>query len=362
MPEDKTTASTPSRSPSELQSVYPSLLWRSLLTRFSLSLSLFVFSTVSLFAQLGTAKPDKPKFEVQFVTIEPNVKLEVVDWGGSGRPLVFLAGLGLDAHEFDDFAPKFTHNYHVYGITRRGFGASSAPAPANDNYSADHLADDVLTVCTTLKIERPVLVGHSIAGQELSSIGSRFPDKVAALIYLDAAYSDAFYSPEVGNMILDAKDVKRELDSLFVAKLQDPSDFAHMESEVARLDRDLKTLQKKFALMPAPPPHPANAPEPPPILLAIVNGNKKFTSIRVPILAIFADPHDLGEAFKDNPTVRAALIANDQQTTSAQADAFQTGVPQARVVRIPNASHFVFRSNEKQVLAEMNALLSALPQ
>ena len=39
------------------------------------------------------------KYPVQFVTAEKDVNLEVVDWGGSGRPLVFLAALGADALE-----------------------------------------------------------------------------------------------------------------------------------------------------------------------------------------------------------------------------------------------------------------------
>jgi hypothetical protein len=132
------------------------------------------------------------RFKSTFVTVDKNVKLEVVDWGGSGRPLVLLAGLGNNAHVFDQFAPRLAATYHVYGITRRGFGASSAPAPANGNYSADRLGDDVLAVVDSLKLNRPVLVGHSIAGEELSSIGSRCPDKVAGLIYLDAAYSYAY--------------------------------------------------------------------------------------------------------------------------------------------------------------------------
>jgi hypothetical protein len=68
-------------------------------------------------------------------------------------------------HRFDSFAPRFTGRHHVYGITRRGFGASSKPTPANGNYSADHLGDDVLAVMKALHIERPVLVGHSLAGQ-----------------------------------------------------------------------------------------------------------------------------------------------------------------------------------------------------
>ncbi|HEY2459427.1 MAG TPA: hypothetical protein VGI16_01400, partial [Candidatus Acidoferrum sp.] len=60
---------------------------------------------------------DPSPHSVQFITVEDNVKLEVLDWGGSGRPLVLLAGLGDTAHVFDKFAPKLTPTYHVYGIT-----------------------------------------------------------------------------------------------------------------------------------------------------------------------------------------------------------------------------------------------------
>jgi non-heme chloroperoxidase len=85
-----------------------------------------------------------PQHTVSFVTVDKDVKLEVLDYGGSGRPMIFLAGLGATAHVFDEFAPKFITTYHVFGITRRGYGASSAPVPANRNYSADRLGDDIL--------------------------------------------------------------------------------------------------------------------------------------------------------------------------------------------------------------------------
>jgi len=74
----------------------------------------------------------------------------------------------------------------VIGVTRRGFGDSSAPA---SGYGADRLGDDVLAVIDALKISKPVLAGHSLGGEELSSIGSRYPERVAGLIYLDAGYS-----------------------------------------------------------------------------------------------------------------------------------------------------------------------------
>jgi hypothetical protein len=44
----------------------------------------------------------------------------------------------------------------------------------------------------------------------------------------------------------------------------------------------------------------------------------------------------------------------------AIAAAFEKGVPTARVVILPNANHFVFLSNEADVLREMNAFLGNL--
>ena len=162
-------------------------------------------------AQKPAAWHDPSPHMIQFLTVDTNVKLEVLDWGGSGRPLVLLAGLGNTAHVFDDFAPKLTSEYHVYGLTRRGFGSSSAPA---SGYSADRLGDDVLAVLDALKIDRPVLVGHSMAGEELSSVGTRQPERVAGLVYLDAGYSYAYYDRSLGNLIVDLREVQQKLDQL----------------------------------------------------------------------------------------------------------------------------------------------------
>ena len=72
---------------------------------------------------------DRSKHTVRFVTVAPNVQLEVLDWGGSGQPVVLLTGYGNSAHVFDEFAEKLSETNHVYGITRRGFGMSSACGP-----------------------------------------------------------------------------------------------------------------------------------------------------------------------------------------------------------------------------------------
>lgn len=256
-------------------------------------------------ATKDTAWRDPSPHTVQFVTVDKDVKLEVLDWGGTGRSLVMLAGLGNTAHIFDRFAPKLTSTYHVYGITRRGFGDSSAPA---SGYESDRLGDDVLAVIDALKIARPVLAGHSIAGEELSSIGSRHPEKVAGLIYLDAGYFYAYYDPAV---------------PASMPTIPTPADGGF---------------------------NPA---------AAVMAGVQKYTSIRVPILAIFALPHDPGPAVINNPDQLAAF-KDQEPIAEAQAKAFEKGLPSAKVVRIPDANHFVFTSNEADVLREMNAFIAGL--
>ena len=301
---------------------------------------------------------------VQFIPVEKDVKLEVLDWGGTGRPLIFLAGLGGTAHIFDNFAPKFTPKYHVYGITRRGFGGSSAPPPVDGNYSADRLGDDVLAVINVLKLNRPVLVGHSFGGEELSSIGSRYPGKVAGLIYLDAGYGYAFYDPSRGDALIDAIYLKRKLDLLLAGRVQDQKQFVQeLQASLPQFERDLAETEKEMASMPdhprpssPPPSSPSDA-----IPLAIIAGEQKYTKIDVPILAIFADPHDFGQEFKKDPAARAAAVADDLASTTAQAKAFQSGIPSAHVILLPNASHYVFKSNEAEVIRDMNAFLMKLP-
>jgi hypothetical protein len=134
-----------------------------------------------------------------------------------------------------------------------------------------------------------------------------------------------------------------------------------LETTLPGFERDLREMQKDLGTMPAAllaaeasAPMPAAA-------LAIVAGEQKYTKIPAPILAIYAVPHDRGAIVNNDPAARAALEARDEATTGAQAKAFETGLPSARVVRLPHASHYVFVSNEADVLREMNAFLGALP-
>jgi pimeloyl-ACP methyl ester carboxylesterase len=97
----------------------------------------------------------------------------------------------------------------------------------------------------------------------------------------------------------------------------------------------------------------------------LLMGMKKYTDIPVPALVIFANPHTL-RAWVDNntdPAVRQAAKAYSAvlaALTEKQENAFKNGVPTARVVTLAGADHYVYLSNQADVLRQMRAFLAGL--
>jgi pimeloyl-ACP methyl ester carboxylesterase len=129
-------------------------------------------------------------------------------------------------------------------------------------------------------------------------------------------------------------------------------------------------FEKDFPSLPGPPPAPPAVARPPFTLPeaerrqprgeaaareAIPAGGRQFTTIGLPTLAIFASPHDTGAATPD-----PAFDRFDEAVTERQARAFERGVPGARVLRWPHASHYLFLTRPADVIKEIAAFVAGL--
>ncbi|MGH9667073.1 MAG: alpha/beta fold hydrolase, partial [Bryobacteraceae bacterium] len=122
------------------------------------------------------------------------VRLQYLDWGGSGEALLFLTCLGGTAGDFQPLATHFTDSFHAFGLTRRGQGKSEKP---ETGYDTATLTQDIVAFLDAMNISRATLVGYSLAGDELTELAGAHPQRVAKLIYLDAAY-DLAENAELG--------------------------------------------------------------------------------------------------------------------------------------------------------------------
>jgi non-heme chloroperoxidase len=312
----------------------------------------------------STSWHDPSHHRVQFVTVEDGVRLEVLDWGGSGRPVVLLAGSGLTAHVFDDLADKLSGPVHVYGITRRGFGVSSHP---ESGYAEQRLADDVLQVLDSLQLVKPVLAGHSMAGGELSTLGAQHSDRLAGLVYLDAARDPTRDYSELRNKLAASG-----------AKAPSPSP-ADNKSFPAYRDWQMRTMGFAF-----PESELRNEFDSNPdgsigryrtassVFDAIGAGVQKrnYAKIHVPVLAFFAIPSSAEEnvsrkyQFKNAQERAAVEEVHAAVLNYIQMDerSIQSCVAGARVVELRRTDHYVFIASEAEVLRELRAFVAVLPR
>jgi pimeloyl-ACP methyl ester carboxylesterase len=339
-----------------------------MITRLAASMcALIGFATLAA-SQQPEFKDPSPH-EVKFVTVADSVQLEVLDWGGSGPALVLLAGLGDTGHAFDELAPLLKTRYRVVAITRRAHGRSSAPSTG---YDFARLAEDVVRVIDAMNVQRPVVAGHSFAGEEMHILGARYAAKIAGLIYIDAAFNrgDSF-----GDAAYDS-----------IAKTLPPSprpaanDLASFDALRAFLTRTQGAsgpesyLRARYVAKPdgsiGGPWSPA-APIRQAMAAAMQSAYETYNPepVRVPALALYAVPKSAAEMMRpwykaDDPKTQDAvqtLFRIQRDRTTRHEKWFEALTKGGRVVEISGAHHLFF-TNQREVLEQIDAFMSSPPR
>jgi pimeloyl-ACP methyl ester carboxylesterase len=264
------------------------------------------------------------------VAVERGVRLHYLDFGGTGPPLVFLAGLGNTAHAFDDFAPAFTDRFHVIAITRRGFGESDHP---DAGYDMPRLVADIKAVLDSLKLERVSMIGHSIAGEEMTRFAATYPARVDRLIYLDAAYDRVRASilmaddsvPEPRPEVVAAP---RRADTLSEAAYVA---YVHRSRGVNIPEADIRMRFR----------HDGWREEATHAYQSIFVETPQYRRVLAPALAIYAVDDTSDELY--------SLLRAE----------FRDNVRNGKVLEIHAAHHWIFISNRAQVLAACRRFLSS---
>lgn len=309
------------------------------------------------------------------VNVTADVRLHVLDFGGTGMPLVFLSGIGNNAHVFDDFAQRFTKQHRVIAITRRGFGESSHP---DSGYDQATLAADVLAVLDTLKIQRAVLAGHSIGGYELTHFAARYPSRVAGLIYLDAG-SDPVSADSIRRANAGALAAVEGLPRPPAAPSPPPENADSASGRAAwayrvrvgLTDNTESAVRAAYFYEGFNPYNANNNPVPGKMLAAIrADGPTPFNKVSAPALFIFAtrdsiqhQPAHVREWIGSNAERRAAVQKSldvNGAITRAQREYIVRELKRSRMLTIHGARHLIFMSHPEEVDRAMKDFLAKL--
>ena len=229
--------------------------------------------------------------------------------------------------------------------------------------NTQRLSEDIVRVLDTLKLSKPILIGHSFGGQDQTILAENHPERIAALVYLNSAED-----PTVTDYGVRPPDGKR-----LPATKRDPPDFSSFqayrvsEMRIHGVAFPEAEVRQQYAANPDGTVGKYLVSSQ--VREAMFKGLEKpdFTRIKVPVLAFFAAPISLeDEILKYQPRNEDQRSAVEQQYRFEMAvrdrhvQDLKKGVPSARIVELSNANFYIFLSNEGDLLRELQSFINAL--
>jgi pimeloyl-ACP methyl ester carboxylesterase len=110
---------------------------------------------------------------------------------GSGEPVfILLHGFGASLYTWHAVMPYLAEMGTVIAFDRPAFGLTERPLPGEwqtNPYTPEAQAELVIQLMDTLGIEQAILVGNSAGGTVVTDTALRYPERVQALVLVDAA-------------------------------------------------------------------------------------------------------------------------------------------------------------------------------
>jgi len=323
-----------------------------------MKVALTVGCLIALITQPCMTQPGCPPPSGRLIRVDPHTRLHVIEWGGQGETILFLAGLASSAHAFDDFARLFVDRFRVVGITRRGIPPSDS---STTGYDPAQLTADIVAVMDSLHIDRAHVAGWSFGGGEAVLLAVNQPRRVRSVVLLDS-YDNSRQAATFAE----------------VAKLEYPTDaWTSLDSvsPLAVLWKQQRSGSKRplshictvytfgadgrltgFA---------ANGDR----LGAMTSSLPKlpYSSVRQPVLAFFRVSREVGDAYWNYSTLDSAnrtlalnAFRRESVVYARARNRARAELPKATIIELPGSSHAVFVDRPEIVASTMFAFFERL--
>lgn len=304
-------------------------------------------------APRGAARPDATPAAVAApragtVTVTTGVRLDYLEWGGRGEPVLLLPGLYANADIYNDFAPRLTDRFRVVALSRRAHGRSDEPATG---YELDTLVADIRAFLDSMRLRRVHLVGHSLAGAELTAFASTYPERVLKLVYLDAAADRTRSLPPNPVRLPEPSPEHLSSADAFIAFMKRHPYWLPIWSPAVEASlRASLTPAAEGGLRQKPGPDALGK-----IARAVRAMPPTYERVRAPVLSIHALADTLPLMLPETPAaVRDSAIARQKAAVipnqRASIEQLRRARPDARIEEMPGVHHYVFIHRRDEVL------------
>lgn len=139
--------------------------------------------------------PQPPAGWTDGYVVANGIRIHYWRTGGTKPPLVLAHGSSDDALCWTNMAKEFDDDYDVIMFDARGHGLSDPPTPSD---APDVQVEDLAGLIKALKLEKPILMGHSMGSASVAHFAAKYPDVARAVILEDPALVRPAAPPAAG--------------------------------------------------------------------------------------------------------------------------------------------------------------------
>ncbi len=134
------------------------------------------------FAAPVSAGPEPPAGWKDGYVLANGIRIHYWRTGGNKPPLVMAHGSSDDGLCWTNLAKELQGSYDIIMFDARGHGLSDPPTPGD---APDVQVEDLAGLLKELKLERPILMGHSMGSAMVALFAAKYPDVPRAVILED---------------------------------------------------------------------------------------------------------------------------------------------------------------------------------
>ena len=298
----------------------------------------FILSSIAMTAVAGgvsacvtTATPAAPAFVSDRISVSAE---------GSGPDVILIPGLSSRPAIWDTTAAHLAGRHRVHRVWVSGFAGRPAGANATGDTVGQPVAEEIARYIAEQGLVSPAVIGHSMGGWIGMVLAARHPDRVGKLMVVDmmpfmgAMFGPPGATPEQVRPVADqilatirnaTPEARRAMAEQNIAGMIRTESLRAAEVE-ASLASDSDVSGRSFHE------------------LIVTDLRPELANITAPTTVLYVTP-------------------TGAPLTDAQLDAYYqlsyASIPGVRLVRVPDAAHFIMYDNPTRFFAEVDAFLSA---
>ncbi|MDV7187874.1 alpha/beta fold hydrolase [Lutibacter sp. TH_r2] len=245
---------------------------------------------------------------------------------GTGEPLLILHGYFGMGDNWKSLANKFSEHFEVHLIDQRNHGRSFHA----DEFDYEILTEDLVNYIQHHNLEKVFVLGHSMGGKVAMLFAVNYPEMVEKLIVADI--SPKYYKPHHQTILaalnavdFDIQNTRKKVEETLKIYIQDPGILQFL----------LKNVYRK---------------------------TKNQLGYRFNIQSLTINNSEVGEALPSFTHFDGNTLflkgENSNYITTEEIPLIEAHFPQAKVVTVKNAGHWLHAENPTQFYNEVISFLS----